>query len=434
MNENIICKIKKIDDYDIFRLEHQLYIWFEDTNVKETITKINITKSLKQMYIFGKIIYTKLIENYKLKEDINKIEPTYNGDSFSFVLYFIKHLNPIDFEKDTIYMYIYNCLKNANLNLDKLLTPDKYSEWYKEILMVRLCNNILDNSPLIKNDDTYKNFDNIVLLLEKNKDNVDISEIYEYLCRIKNTSLMDHIDLKLLKTAIGPFIKYCGLPYYYSDQRHDISYNMKNILDSTASTIPHKNNSAEGRNMLPLNNFINICVFLYIIEESNSGTFKYLEFDLEKVIKISNKENEFNIGNLISTYSAINTYSFEYKDFVNYINKIDSIINKYYNSLYNRKFQNTICKKLSGKSIINVYDLDNLSIYLWKYYFNFLQSNKSIFDNKCSECGQSKTKYKWHYLRGNNTGKKLCDECYEKHSNILNSKRVNKYRSKNDRT
>lgn len=44
MFDNIVCKIKNVDDYKIFRLNSQIYIWFEDTDIKEVVKEINVPK------------------------------------------------------------------------------------------------------------------------------------------------------------------------------------------------------------------------------------------------------------------------------------------------------------------------------------------------------------------------------------------------------
>ena len=108
MFDNIVCKIKNVDDYKIFRLNSQIYIWFEDTDIKEVVKEINVPKILKQMYNFGKIVYTQLIQNRKLRENINHIEHIIDDkNKIDFVLKYCADLDILDFEKGTIYSYIY---------------------------------------------------------------------------------------------------------------------------------------------------------------------------------------------------------------------------------------------------------------------------------------------------------------------------------------
>lgn len=436
MFDNIFCKIKNVDDYKIFRLNSQIYIWFEDTDIKEVVKEINVPKILKLMYNFGKIVYTQLIQNRKLRENINHIEHIIDDkNKIDFVLKYCTDLDILDFEKGTIYSYIYHLLETSNIDLSNLLNPTEYTNWYREIIMYKLCSNINKNPIFIKTDKTTKCYNDIIDLLDKNKNIVNVDDLYNYIQNIKEISLMDHIDVEVFNLGIEQFINYCGLPYYYSDKRHDISYNMQNILDTTATTIPCKRKNAIGRNMLPLNNFINICVFIFVIEESNKGTFSNLLFDPEKILELPYNEKEFNIENLINSYSLADFSNFEYKDLINYLNKINNVIIEYFDSFYNKKLKNTYQKQLKGRNLVNIYNLDNISVYCWKYYFYYFHPHKSVFDDKdnCSDCGKKSKNGQWHYLRGKNKGKKLCEECYKKHYAELNSERVNNYRNKNDR-
>lgn len=432
MFDNIFCKIKKVDNYGIFSLDNQLYIWFEDDDVKQIVKEINISKCLKQMYNFGKIVYSNLINNIKLRENINKIEHNLSNNKIEFVLNYCKQLDILDFEKSTIYAYIYNSLKKLNVELNNCIEPDEYGEWYREIIMFKLCSNMDKNSIFVKSDKTTYCYNNIINLLEKNRDIIEIDKLYQYIQSIKDISLINYINKEMLKSAIEPFIKYCGLPYYYSDKKHDISYNMQNILDTTATTIPCKYKNQIGRNMLPLNNFINICVFIFMIEESNKSTFKDLCFDIEKVLKLSNNIKGFDVENLINSYSSSDAYAFEYKDLVDYLNKINYTTINYYNSFYSVELKNTCQKELRGKNIVNIYNLDNIAVYCWEYYFYNFQPKNSIFDNAstCSNCGEKSKSKKWYYLRGNNKGKKLCEKCYKEHYSEMNCTRVNNFRKR----
>ena len=329
------------------------------------------------------------------------------------------------------YRETYNLLKDNGVNVDKLCTPsdimdllkwDTYSiEPPKETKKSQ--QNV--DQPTIsdrKNEEYINNqFKYLLKLLEENKENINytslISEISYIPLNMKDffTHIMENNPnnkyTHKVADEIFNYVNTYGVPFWTED------------IDIPKSTVDYSCID------IPLNNFIFICLSIYVYFELWNFFNKYHEkYDTFEEINFLNQAlNILNIDYL---------YTDEKKDLLDKLGKsikeLDININHKYNKIFDyilKIYRDRIWKK-KEKIFTVEYIYENYIIGVWDiffmYYFGSDNSLTRIERHFCTECHKE-------FIGKGHIKKTLCDSCYDIRQKNLLKKRVEKFREKSDK-
>lgn len=324
-------------------------------------------------------------------------------DNDDFFIDIDKYVTFYDFFKNA-----YELLSKNNIDLKELLTPD---EVYDLILEDKYGITYSHNKTLTTLELAYIG---LIKILEDNKNNIDYSTLvnklsyiplnikYFYGEIIENNSL--NIHSKKVLNEIEDFCNRYGLPYW-------------------------KNNIYDNKEIeIPINNFILICLAVFIYTELWN---KVLRYDISE--EWDDYIYSFHVLNIDFDYYE--SKSKIVKKLIKNIEGVDFYIRNNCNELLGHKL-NTYRKKVLDKTtgaLGNETIYESLILATWDlFYLNYFGSNKlfkPIIYEICGNCNKE-IRGKSHTIRD---GSKviICEQCNQERKIEKNRERVKKYREKN---
>lgn len=318
----------------------------------------------------------------------------------------------VDIDK---YVTFYNFFKNAygllkknNVSLNELLTPDEVHDLILEEKYGITCSH---NKTLTDLELTYID---LIRILEDNKTNIDYSSLVNNL---------NYIPLNI-KHLYGEIIENNSLNTYSKKafkevedfcNRYGLPYWKNNIYDNKEIEIP-------------INNFILICLAIYIYTELWNKILSYDKFEEWEeyiysfyVLNIDFDYDELKQNVIMKLIKNIESFDF-------YIMNNCNELLGHKLSVYRKKVLDKTTSTLGNETIY-----ESLILATWDlFYLNYFGSNKlfkPIIYKICGDCNKE-IRDKSHTIRD---GSKviICEQCYQKRKKSKNRERVKKYREKN---
>lgn len=465
MDEIIILNNIKFEKYDLTVSDNgEIFIIGRNEIDKSNISdnKYSKKKLFNVTYKTGEKIFC-LLEDYQKRKKIEiykNFQSEFSTDKLKLNESIINYINKtFNIEKYFmkapyysligIYKKIYMIIKSSKINISTLIEPENLNVFFN-----RQCFGILQGEIHSSINDIKIN-ESLNQILKIAKENIEIIDLKPLLKEInfiplkikgleeliskkslKDIYIKEKRYLKKLLDIINIFTRTYGFPWYFDKINLEIFIgNMKNHIDFDFSEDSnHKYNSTEQyinileieKNTEPINNFIFICISIYLLtniwKDTLNSQNKKTPSSSNSIIKNIDMLNE--IYNLKLTLQN-NT------EFLSLCAYLDQYIHENCNGLYDAK-----CKIIRKKEYLSPYNTttinsyDSVIIAAWDvFYDNVLGKNyPPMFYKKCEICGIEidPTKSKIH----NTTDGKICDECYKKRKHIKNVKNVTNYRKR----
>ena len=427
-------------DIDNLRLHKEFIFYNKDDLINMNESIIEFIKKYVYYKEPGEVTYTtnfhdddmdmKDIISNEITDDMDIRDIISNEITDDMINIIFDEITDIDFFYNT-YRETYNLLKDNGVNVDKLCTPsdimdllkwDTYSiEPPKEAKKSQ--QNVDQQTISDKKNEEYINnqFKYLLKLLEENKENINytslISEISYIPLNMKDffTHIMENNPnnkyTHKVADEIFNYVNTYGVPFWTED------------IDIPKSTVDYSCID------IPLNNFIFICLSIYVYFELWNFFNKYHEkYDTFEEINFLNQA--LNILNIDYMYTD------EKKDLLDKlgmsIKELDININHKYNKIFDyslKIYRDRVWKK-KEKIFTVEYIYENYIIGVWDiffmYYFGSDNSLTRIERHFCTECHKE-------FIGKGHIKKTLCDSCYDIRQKNLLKKRVEKFREKSDK-
>ncbi len=444
-----IKNVKKFEKYNMRIAKNEILLLCNENNSLEKIKEYNDHELVKDAYNIGENI-NKEINQYcvkeaeKINDSVMKFDTLDRDKKNTRIIELLKNACANDFKNEIIvntglldeenknnvsndfyddtdidkYVAFYNIFKNCyklfkehKVNTKELNTPEEIQE------MIRLVKYGISDTDLKFGEAQTKlsiNYKTLLKILKNNIDYVDYSPLL---------NSVSYIPLNI-KNLLGGVIENRST----SKSSENIFTQVKNFCEVYG--VPYWKTEIYSRREveIPINNFILICLAIYIYKELWN---KVLCYD----------DASFEWDDYICSFYVLGI-DFEYDEKVESIIKktirsiedIDFYISNNCNELLNHKL-NSYRKKVLDKSsntLTNETIYDSTIVAAWNifylYYFGSDKKLKPIKYKICDEC-HKEIRGKSHTLR-DGSKKRICDCCNKKRRNLLNSDRVNKYRSR----
>lgn len=436
-----IKNIKKFKKYNM-RVENNniLLICAESQKSEKDIKDINDKRLIKSILDIGRDInnvlneYFKKEKKEKLYSEIIQFEKLDKKEINAKIINLITKNFSVDMFKGT----------SINLNTDlntprKVINTKAFYDFYKnsytllEKEKIDISNldspNIVHDQILweyygigdVNNSGKYDNmlninFTQLIKKLDENKNNLDylpLIDLVNFLpINIENffgTIMENNVNNKYTHKIYDKIVSFCneyGLPYW-KDEILDRASKIKEIE-------------------IPINNFISICLAIYVYYSLWREILEYNKVDdyLEYV-------QAFNVLNIDFYYYD------EKKDIlkkvVHSIEGFDLFVNNNCSMLLNWRLEKYRKKIIVKNSILkNEIIYDSLIIGAWDLFYMTYFGNSSKLKGKetviCSFCNREILD-NVHTLR-DKTKNKICDSCFRERKKVLNLNRVSKYNNK----